>query len=240
MISRVTARPLVVLPTYNERENLPRMLAALMAHDGLRVLVVDDASPDGTGAIADALAVTHAGRVTVMHRSGPKGLGRSYIDGMQHALATDATHICQMDCDFSHDPADVARLLAAAADADLVIGSRYVPGGRVENWPLHRLTLSRGANVYVRAITRMRTHDITSGFRCWSRQALSRLPLRDIVSDGYSFQVEMTWAAGRAGLRIEEVPITFVERRIGASKLSGGVIWESVILPWRLALRQPF
>jgi dolichol-phosphate mannosyltransferase len=230
-------RPLVIVPTYNERDNLPRLLDGLLAHRDLHVLVVDDGSPDGTGAIADGAAAAHPGRISVMHRTGVRGLGRSYVDGMRHALATEVTHICQMDADLSHSPEDVPRLIAATRDADLAIGSRYVPGGRIENWPLRRRILSRGANAYIRAITRVTTHDNTSGFRCWRREALAKMPIDNIVSDGYAFLVELSWAAARAGCRITEVPITFVERRSGVSKLSGAVLLESALLPWRLAAR---
>jgi dolichol-phosphate mannosyltransferase len=153
------------------------------------------------------------------------------------ALRTDATHICQMDADFSHDPAALPGLLAAAAGADLVIGSRYIPGGELRHWPAHRVMLSTFANWYVRAITRLPVHDCTSGFRCWTRDLLGRLPLDRILSDGYAFQVEMAWEARAAGGRIVEVPITFVERREGQSKMSGRVIAESIVLPWRLAAR---
>jgi dolichol-phosphate mannosyltransferase len=231
-------RPLVIVPTYNERENLPRLTAALMQLPDIALLVVDDGSPDGTGAIADDLAAEHGGRVQVLHRTGARGLGRSYVAGMQWALQTEATHICQMDADFSHDPADIPRLLAAAAQADLVVASRYAPGGSVQNWPLHRMALSTVANWYVRAITRLRVFDTTSGFRCWRRELVERLPLGRIVSNGYAFQVEMLWEAHRAGARIAEVPITFVERRLGTSKMSGGVIAESVWLPWRLVAQK--
>jgi len=186
---------------------------------------------------AESIGAASHGRVSVMRRSGPRGLGRSYIDGMAAALRTDATHICQMDADFSHDPAALPQLLRAAAAADLVIGSRYVPGGELRNWPTHRLVLSRFANWYVRAITRLPVHDCTSGFRCWTRGLLARLPLDRIVSDGYAFQVEMAWDAHTAGGRIVEVPIAFVERREGVSKMSGRVIAESVVLPWRLIAR---
>ena len=229
-------RPIVIIPTYNERDNLPVVVERLRALPLLRVLVVDDGSPDGTGAVADELARRHAG-VSVLHRTGARGLGRSYVDGMLHALTTDATHVCQMDADLSHDPADIPRLLEASAAADLVLGSRYVAGGRLQNWATHRVLLSAFANRYVRAITRLPVFDATSGFRCWRRELLERLPLRAIVSDGYAFQVEMAWEAHRAGGRIVEVPITFVERRQGASKLTGRVIAESVLLPWRLAAR---
>jgi dolichol-phosphate mannosyltransferase len=230
-------RPLVIVPTYNERDNVRPLITALLATERLKVLIVDDNSPDGTGAEADALAADSDGRVTTLRRAGPRGLGRSYIDGMAAALRTDATHICQMDADFSHDPTELPRLLAASAAADLVIGSRYVPGGQLRNWPIHRVLLSTFANWYVRTITRLPVHDCTSGFRCWTRELVARLPLDRIVSDGYAFLVELTWEARAAGGRIAEVPITFVERRQGTSKLSGGVIAESAILPWRLASR---
>ena len=229
-------RPLVAVPTYNERDNLPVLVSRLLAISELRVLVVDDASPDGTGTVADQLAATHE-RVTVLHRTGPRGLGLSYIDAMRHALTTDATHILQMDADLSHDPADVPRLLAAAERADLVIGSRYVPGGRIENWPASRMVLSAFANRYVRLITRLAVRDCTSGFRCWRRKALDALPLDRVSSDGYAFLVELTWEAVLAGCSVEDVPITFVERRQGASKMSSRVILESALLPWRLAAR---
>ena len=230
-------RPLVLVPTYNERDNLRPLIAALMAIDGLQVLIVDDDSPDGTADEAESIGAASHGRVSVIRRSGPRGLGRSYIDGIAAALRTDATHVCQMDADFSHDPAALPQLLKATGAADLVIGSRYIRGGRLSNWPAHRLVLSRFANWYVRAITRLPVHDCTSGFRCWTRGLLARLPLDRIVSDGYAFQVEMAWEAHAAGGRIVEVPITFVERREGQSKMSGRVIAESVVLPWRLIAR---
>jgi dolichol-phosphate mannosyltransferase len=230
-------RPLVIVPTYNERDNLPLIARALLDIPGLRVLVVDDASPDGTGRIADAIAAVSGGRILVRHRSGPRGLGLSYIDGMRRALHGDATHICQMDADLSHDPRDVPRLLAEADRADLVIGSRYVAGGRIENWPMHRVLLSGFANRYVRAVTGIRVSDCTSGFRCWRREALERVPLDRIGSDGYAFLVELVWEAVAAGCSVAEVPITFVERRQGASKLSGRVLLESAIVPWRLRMR---
>jgi len=229
-------RPLVIIPTYNERDNLPRIAARLLAQPDLRILVVDDGSPDGTGAVADQLAAGEA-RVSVLHRRGVRGLGRSYIDGMIRALTTDATHVVQMDADLSHDPDDVPRLLAATGDADLAIGSRYVPGGKLRNWAAHRMALSAVANRYVRAITRLPVHDCTSGFRCWRRELLARLPLERLHSDGYAFQVEMAWEASRAGGRIVEVPITFVEREQGTSKMSGRVIAESILLPWRLVAK---
>jgi len=225
---------LVVVPTYNERENLPPLADALLGIDELNVLVVDDGSPDGTGAEADRIAARAAGRVHVLHRQGQRGLGRSYIDGFQHALRLGASRVVQMDADFSHDPNEVPHLIAATDSADLAIGSRYIPGGTLRNWPWHRVALSAFANRYVRAITGVPVHDCTSGFRCWRAELLARLPLPQIASEGYAFQVEMAWHAASAGARIVEVPITFVERMQGSSKLSGRVILESAVMPWRL------
>ena len=228
---------LVVVPTYNERDNLPLLVAGLMLHPNVRLLVVDDASPDGTGALADEIAARHAGRISVMHRTGVRGLGRSYIDGLKHALEEPVDLICQMDADLSHDPAQLPGLIAAAAHADVVIGSRYVPGGTIVNWPMRRRLLSRFANMYVRAVTRVSARDCTSGYRCWRREALAAMPLDRFISDGYSFLVEMLYVAQRRGSRISEVPITFVERRLGESKLSGAVLIESAVAPWRLVGR---
>jgi dolichol-phosphate mannosyltransferase len=224
----------VIVPTYNERANLPPLVDALLKHDNLRVLVVDDQSPDGTGDIADRLAREHAGRVDVLHRTGRRGLGRSYIDGIRRGLAEPVDVICQMDADFSHDPAQLPSLVAAASQADLVLGSRYIPGGNVQNWPKRRRLLSRYANLYIRAVTRLAVRDCTTGYRCWRREALARLPLDQFFSDGYSFLVEMLFVASRRGCRIAEVPITFVERREGESKISRGVLFESAVTPWRL------
>ena len=229
---------LVVVPTYNERDSLPLLAGAVLARDGYRMLIVDDGSPDGTGQIADELAREHHERIEVMHRTGPRGLGRSYVDGLRHAIAKpDVDFVCQMDADLSHDPAYLPSLVAAAATNDVVIGSRYLQGISVVNWPLHRIVLSTLANRYIRAVTRLRPNDCTSGFRCWRREALARLPLDTMVSDGYAFLVEMLFEADRRGCRIAEVPIIFVERRQGYSKLSSGVLLESVITPWRLRLR---
>ena len=230
-------RPLVIVPTYNERDNLPALIELLLLIDALRILIVDDASPDGTGQVADNYAAANRARVQVLHRTGRRGLGLSYIDGMYVALRTDATHICQMDADLSHNPADIPRLLIATEHADFAVGSRYVPGGRIDNWLARRRTLSAFANCYIRAITRLTIRDCTSGFRCWRREALEKLPLASIKSDGYAFIVELAWEASKAGFRCSEVPITFTERRKGASKLSGKVIVESAIVPWRLAAR---
>jgi len=230
----MTARALVIVPTYNERDNLPILLEGLMQHAGLRVLVVDDESPDGTGAIADALAQRYPGRVEVMHRRGRRGLGRSYVDGMKRAVAEDVDVVCHMDADLSHDPAHLPALIDAAQGADVVIGSRYIPNGRVVNWPLRRLLLSRFANGYIHLVTRLSARDCTSGYRCWRRATLAALPLDEVFSDGYSFMIEMLFRAERRGCRVAEVPITFVERQRGQSKLSKAVLLESIITPWRL------
>ena len=229
---------LVVVPTYNERDNLPLLVRGVLAHEGYRLLIVDDASPDGTGAVADALAAEHAGRIFVMHRTGPRGLGRSYVDGLQRAVSmSDVDLIFQMDADLSHNPEYLPALAAAAGEFDLVIGSRYLHGISVVNWPLHRIFLSTFANRYIRAITGLAATDCTSGFRCWRREALARVPIGKMVSDGYSFLVEMLFEANRRGYRIGEVPIIFVERRQGQSKVSSVVLIESLIMPWRLRLR---
>jgi dolichol-phosphate mannosyltransferase len=230
---------LVVTPTYNERENLPLLAAGVLAHDGFRLLVVDDGSPDGTGAIADQLALAHPGRIEVMHRTGVRGLGRSYVDGLLRAVAEgQADYVCQMDCDLSHDPEFLPRLVGAAATHDLVIGSRYMNGGvSVVNWPIHRILLSAFGNRYIRLVTTLAASDCTSGYRCWRREALARLPIASMVSDGYAFLVEMLYEAKQRGFRIGEVPIVFVERRLGQSKLSSNVLIESLIMPWRLVFR---
>lgn len=229
---------LVIVPTYNERENLPGLVPAVLRHDGYDLMIVDDASPDGTGAVADNLARAWPGRLEVVHRTGARGLGRSYVDGMQRALAAGRQElICQMDADFSHDPAYLPSLVAAAASHDLVIGSRYLHGTSVVNWPLGRIVLSTAANRYVRAVTGLSVRDCTSGFRCWRREALARIPLARVVSDGYAFLVETLYEAARHGCRVTEVPIIFVERREGQSKLSAQVLLESLVAPWRLRLR---
>ncbi len=222
------------MPTYNERANLPVLVAGLMAHPNVRVMVVDDQSPDGTGELADQLAREHPGRIEVMHRTARRGLGRSYIDGIKKAVHEPVDVICQMDADLSHDPAHLPDLIAATDRADVVIGSRYVAGGEIRNWPMRRRLLSRFANMYIRSITRLSARDCTSGYRCWRRETLASLPLDRFISDGYSFLVEMLFVAARRGARIGEVPITFVERREGESKLSRAVLFESAITPWRL------
>jgi len=227
---------LVIVPTYNERESLPVLIGQLMEQPNVTVLVVDDDSPDGTGAVADALAASHPGRIEVMHRTADRGLGRSYVDGIRTMLArpVEVDVICQMDADLSHDPRRLPALIAATEHADIVIGSRYVPGGAIVNWPRRRRMLSRFANTYIRLVTRLNARDCTSGYRCWRREALAAIPIAQFTSNGYSFLVEMLYAAAAARLRLAEVPITFVERRLGESKLTRGVLLESAITPWRL------
>ena len=228
----------VVTPTYNEKENLPILAAGVLSHPGFRLLVVDDGSPDGTGEIAEELARTHPGRVEVMHRTGPRGLGRSYIDGLRRALESGADLIFQMDADLSHNPEYLPKIAEAASLYDVVIGSRYLNGVSVVNWPLHRIFLSAFANRYIRTVTSLTPNDCTSGYRCWRRESLARLPLDRMVSDGYAFLVEMLFEARRAGCRFGEVPIIFVERRQGQSKVSSAVLIESLITPWRLLFRK--
>ena len=227
----------IVIATYNERENLGALASAILQHDGYRIIVVDDDSPDGTGALADALATQFSGRISVIHRKAARGLGRSLVAGLQRALETDADLIFQMDADFSHDPKYLPDMAAAAADADLVLGSRYLQGVSVVNWPLHRIVLSSLANRYIRAVTGIEVRDCTTGFRCWRRDALARLPLEGLISDGYAFLVEQLHLARRLGCRVREVPIIFVERREGTSKISSSVLFESAIVPWRLRLK---
>ncbi len=230
----------VVLPTYNEAENVGPMVEALLGLGvpDLGVLVVDDASPDGTGEIADHLAAEYPGRVAVLHRTGPRGLGRAYIAGFRQALADGADVIVQMDCDFSHNPADVPRLLAHIPESDLVIGSRYIPGGGVaEDWGWDRRLLSWWGNFYARAILGSHIHDITGGFRAWRRETLEGMGLERIRSQGYVFQVEMAYLCERLGYRIREVPIRFEERRKGRSKMSLRVQIEAALRVWQVRWR---
>ncbi len=230
---------LVLIPTYNERDNLPVLVRQVMAHAGYRVMVIDDGSPDGTGEVADALTREFPGRVEVLHRTGRRGLGRSYIDAMTLATRGTADLVCQMDADLSHDPQYLPAMVAEAeGGADLVIGSRYLQGVSVVNWPLHRLVLSTFANRYIRAVTGLPVTDCTSGYRVWRREAIARIPLDRIVSDGYAFLVEMLFEAHRRGCRVSEVPIVFVERRVGQSKLHAAVLLESLVTPWRVRFRR--
>jgi dolichol-phosphate mannosyltransferase len=224
----------VCLPTYNERENLERMVRSL-GDVGVRVLVIDDNSPDGTGEIADRLA-SELEYVDVLHRDRKEGLGPAYLAGFARALADGAAFVLEMDCDFSHDPRDVPRLIAAAeGGADLVIGSRYVPGGSIPNWGLLRRFISRAGCVYAQAMLQTRIRDLTGGFKCYRRRVLETIDLGAIHSKGYAFQIETTYRALRKGFRVVELPITFVDREEGGSKMSQAIVLEAV---WKVpALR---
>ena len=231
-------KTLVLVPTYNEKDNLPILVKDLMAIPAVSVMVLDDQSPDGTGKVADGLASEYPGRVLVLHRTGQRGLGVSYLEGFRKAVAGDWDFVCQMDADLSHDPKYLPEMRAlAAGGADLVIGSRYLNGISVVNWPLRRIILSQFANFYIRTVTGLGLRDITTGYRCWRRESLAKLPMDRIVSDGYAFLLDVTFMAADAGLRIAESPIIFIERRQGASKLSTGVLLESLLTPWKLILR---
>jgi dolichol-phosphate mannosyltransferase len=226
------SRATVCLPTYNERENLEAMVTALLARlgDDDTVLVIDDGSPDGTGEIADSLARDH-GRVAVLHRTAKEGLGPAYLAGFRRALADGAELVLEMDCDFSHDPDDVPRLIEAATDADVVLGSRYVKGGRVENWGAGRRFVSRAGSLYAQVLLATHVRDLTGGFKCYRREVLERIDLDAVSSRGYAFQIETTYRALRAGFRVVEVPITFSDREAGASKMSRSIVLEAI---WRV------
>jgi len=223
---------IVVIPTYNERDNLAGVVARALELPDVDVLVVDDDSPDGTGALADELARANA-RIRVIHRTGDRGFGPSYVAGFRAALDLQADVVCQMDADGSHDPSQLERLVSALADADVAQGSRYVPGARLYDWPVSRRLLSRAGNGYVRLVTGATVRDTTSGFRAFRRAALQRLPLDRLQSRGHAFQVELTQATSRLGLRIVEVPISFCNRHEGASKVTLPVFLESLAAPWR-------
>jgi dolichol-phosphate mannosyltransferase len=228
-------RAVLCLPTYNERENLEPMIRALggvldVSRD--RILVIDDASPDGTGGIADRLAAELAW-VSVLHRERKEGIGPAYIAGFEWALAEGAELVLEMDCDFSHRPSDVPRLIAATEDADLVLGSRYAPGGGTENWGLVRRIVSRGGCLYAQVLLGMRVRDLTGGFKCFRRGALEAIDIGALSAHGYAFQIETTYRVRRAGLRVKEIPITFVERRAGASKMTGSIVAEAI---WKVPL----
>jgi dolichol-phosphate mannosyltransferase len=230
---------LIIVPTYNERENLPRIAQAILALPARAdLLVVDDNSPDGTGQIADELAAKHP-EINVLHRSEKNGLGRAYIAGFKWALERGYEFIFEMDCDFSHDPAEIPNFLAASKNqnADLVLGSRYSGGVRVINWPLKRLMLSRSAGIYVRVITGMPFSDPTGGYKCFRRRALQAIQLDNVRSNGYSFQIELTHRLWRTGHKIVEVPIIFTDRVEGQSKISRNIVREALIMVWRLWLQ---
>jgi dolichol-phosphate mannosyltransferase len=226
-------KAVVCLPTYNERENLERIVRALADKD-VSVLIVDDNSPDGTGRVADALAAEQ-GWVEVLHRERKEGLGPAYVAGFRHALTAGADLVLEMDADFSHDPADVPRLIAAAEEADVVIGSRYVDGGSIGNWGPARRLVSAGGSLYARVLLGVDVRDLTGGFKCFRRDVLETLDLDAIASRGYAFQIETTYRALRAGFRVREIPIAFVDRERGGSKMSGPIVLEAI---WKVpALR---
>jgi len=234
MIRRVP-RAVVCLPTYNERENLEPMLRALegvldTSRDG--VLVIDDGSPDGTGELADRLAGELAW-VSVLHRERKEGLGPAYVAGFRRALAEGAELVLEIDCDFSHDTRDVPRLIEAASEADLVLGSRYARGGGTEGWGLVRRFISRGGCLYAQVLLGVRVRDLTGGFKCFRREALAAIDLDALSARGYAFQIETTYRVLRAGLRVKEVPIRFVERRVGDSKMTGSIVAEAV---WKVPI----
>ena len=227
---------LVIIPTYDERENIPSLLDALLALPyQLDVLVVDDNSPDGTAALVEE-RMAREPRVHLLKRPGKMGLGSAYCDGFRYALDHGAEYIFEMDADFSHDPQAIGDFLAAARDADVVLGSRYKGGVRVVNWPLNRLILSRAANLYTRLITGLPVHDATGGFKCFRRRALESVRLDRVRSDGYAFQIEVSFKCWKRGFKIREIPIVFVDRRAGVSKMSRRIIWEAAGMVWRLRL----
>lgn len=226
----------VVIPTYNERENLPKITAQLMALPlDLRLLVIEDNSPDGTGQVADELTKQYPGRVSVMHRTGKLGLGTAYISGFKQMLATDADAIGQMDADFSHPPEKLLEMLNALQDVDIAAGSRYIPGGSLdEKWPFWRKALSGFGNFYARTILGMALKDVTGGFRLWKRQTLEAFPLDEIRANGYVFQVEMAYVAQKLGFRFKEIPIHFNERIYGQSKMNFRIQIEAALRVWEL------
>ena len=231
-------KSLIIVPTYNELENIRRLLPELMAIDpDVHVLVVDDNSPDGTGKLADGLAAENE-RISVLHRPAKLGLGSAYVDGFRYAIQQDVDCVFEMDADFSHDPAVIPRFIEEIASCDVVIGSRYISGINVVNWPMSRLLLSYFANIYTRVVTGMTIRDTTSGFKCFRREVLEHIDLDSVRSDGYAFQIEMNFRCWRKGYRLREIPIIFVDRRSGTSKLSRGVINEAVWIVWWLRLQR--
>ena len=230
-------KALVIVPTYNERNNVEQLLEAVLGvNEGIEVLIVDDNSPDGTGELADEIAASNP-RVHVMHRKGKLGLGSAYRDGFRYALEHDYELIFEMDADFSHDPRHLPGFLEAIKDNDLVLGSRYVSGVNVVNWPMRRLMLSYGASYYTRAITGMPIKDPTGGFKCFRRKVLESLDLSRIQSDGYSFQIEVNFKVWRKKFRIKEIPIVFVDRHSGTSKMNRRIVFEAVWMVWWLKIQ---
>lgn len=230
-------KSLIIIPTYNERDNIQKMLTALidLNVEDLNVLVVDDNSPDGTAEIVEAMCRLHP-QIHILKRQGKMGLGSAYVAGFKYALEHDYERILEMDADFSHDPKDVPRLLEGAVKKNIAVGSRYCNGVNVVNWPLNRLLLSMGASVYTRIVTGLPVHDCTAGFVCYQRKVLQALDLDNIKSDGYSFQIEMKFKAWKKGFSLGEVPIVFVDRRYGESKMSKKIVHEAIWMVWKLKL----
>ena len=238
--SDTSERALVIIPTYNEANNIVAVLDQVMHLDDIDVLVLDDNSPDGTADAVRSVRSRHPGRIRLIQREGKLGLGSAYLRGFREALRDGYGYICEMDADLSHDPNDLPHLIAPvrADRADLVVGSRYINGVRVMNWPLSRLVLSYSAGMYTRAITKLPIYDVTAGFKCFHRRVLQRIDLDRVRSNGYSFQVEMKYRAWRLGFRLLEVPIVFTERTEGQSKMSRGIVREAALKVWELRFRQ--
>ena len=234
-------KTLVIIPTYNEKENAREIITAVLGQlSTVEVLIVDDGSPDGTGDIVAELAAREP-RIHLMRRAGKQGLGTAYIAGFKWALARDFAFIMEMDADFSHNPSEIPNFLKAVEQADLVLGSRYTGGvARVVNWPLKRLLLSKGASLYVRLITGLPVMDPTGGFKCFRRQVLETIPLDSIRSNGYAFQIELSYQAWLRGFRVREIPITFSDREAGHSKMSGQIVREALWMVWRMAAQHGF
>jgi dolichol-phosphate mannosyltransferase len=231
-------KSIVIVPTYNEAANLRELVPRVLGQDpGIEILVVDDNSTDGTGQLVDEL-IGNEPRLHVLHRPGKMGLGTAYVDGFRYALERDFDYVFEMDADFSHDPDSLPAFLEAVQDADLVVGSRYLTGVTVVNWPLSRLILSYCANLYTRIITGMPLKDATGGFKCFRRTTLEKVDLSRVKSDGYGFQIEMNFKVWRRGLSIKEIPILFVDRRVGISKMNKKIVWEAMWLVWKLRLAE--
>jgi dolichol-phosphate mannosyltransferase len=230
-------RTLVVIPTYNEAENISRIVPRVLEQgEGVEVLVVDDGSPDGTGRLVREMMKTEP-RIHLIERAGKLGLGTAYVAGFKYAIASGVDFVFEMDADFSHNPREIPRFLEQIADHDLVIGSRYANGVRVLNWPIQRLLLSYCANVYTRLITGLPLTDATGGFKCFRRRVLEAIDLDRIKSNGYAFQIEMSYKVWKKGFRLTETPIVFLDRRVGSSKMSRSIIYEAVFMLWSLRLR---
>lgn len=227
-------KALIIIPTYNERENIRELLGQIFAQNlPTDVLIVDDNSPDGTGALADEMAAADR-RVHVMHRAGKMGLGSAYVAGFRYALQHGYDAVFEMDADFSHNPESLPQFLRELETSDVVLGSRYLNGVTVVNWPLSRLVLSYAANVYSRVVTGLKVKDLTGGYKCFRRQALEAIDLDRVRSDGYAFQIEINFKVWRKGFRLREIPIVFVDRRAGVSKMSRRIVWEAAWMVWRL------